>query len=84
MIYLCDALIPFQTVENDSFKKLLNDLCPYYDLPSRKYLVDNILSGINLEMSDNLKKVLEKSEYISNTSDIWTDISQIPYLGITG
>ncbi len=63
MTYLCDALIPFHTVENDSFKKLLNGLCPHYDRPSRKYLVENILSGINLEMTDKLKNVLEKSEY---------------------
>ena len=66
--------MPFSTVENTGFRRLMNKVAPNYVLPDRHVLSDKIIPEIHNRVVDAIKNKMttENAKYISFTSDIWT------------
>lgn len=74
--------LPLSVVENEGFQQLMKTVARLYYLPSRKKITRLL----------DLKYEILKSKFISNikdvssftvTCDIWTDVSNKSYLGVT-
>jgi len=74
--------VPLSIVENEGFQQLMRTVACLYKFPSRK-IITKLL---------DLKYEILKSEFINNiknvslftiTCDIWTDVSNKSYLGVT-
>lgn len=63
---------PFQLVENTGFKALMNYLEPRYTLPSRKTLSNFLIPQLYEDQVKIVRSILDKSDYISLTTVIWT------------
>jgi len=74
--------VPLSIVENEGFQQLMRTVARLYKLPSRKSITKLL----------DLKYEILKSKFINNiknvssftiTCDIWTDVSNKSYLGVT-
>lgn len=63
---------PLSIVENRGFKRLIEKIVLAYNIPSRTFLRDNVISRIFDSLSSKVSDLLLKSSYLSLTSDIWT------------
>lgn len=73
---------PLSSAENKGFINLMNVVSPSFKIPSRRDISRRLEGKYELFISifkDKLKKV----QYISLTTEIWTDIHTQSYLGIT-
>ncbi|XP_011859968.1 PREDICTED: zinc finger BED domain-containing protein 4-like [Vollenhovia emeryi] len=72
---------PLSTVENEGFQLLMKTIAPLYKVPCRKTLtklLDSKYEVLKRKFIDNIQH-----SSITVTCDIWTDISNKSYLGIT-
>ncbi len=67
-------LLPFSFVENDGFKRLMSKMCPKYRLKTRNYYKDRIFPQIFEGVKRSLVKKLAEAEFISFTTDTWSDV----------
>lgn len=80
--FLCKDNMPFSTVEGEGFLTLLKQVCPMYKVPTRntfKNFIDNKYEII----SNIFKEQLRSINYVTLTTDIWTDTQTKSFLGIT-
>lgn len=74
--------LPLLTVENEGFIQLMKTVAPLYTLPSRKTitrLLDAKYEILKCKFIDNIQHISS----FTITCDIWTDISNKSYLGLT-
>lgn len=74
--------LPLSIVENEGFIQLMKTVAPLYTLPSRKTITR--LLDAKYEILKN--KFIDDIQHVSSftiTCDIWTDISNKSYLGLT-
>lgn len=69
--FVSDAMLPFSTVENNSFKKLMNTAFPHKKILDRKQIVSELLKEFT-SVKDDLKQTFEQLEYICLTADCWS------------
>ena len=69
--------IPFRGVESSHFKKLVNDLHPGYQPPSRKALGNEILDDVYMEQHEVAKKKLS-GKLVTICVDGWTNTNNDP------
>lgn len=75
---------PFQVVENEGFRSLMEHLQPRYSLPSRRYLSETALPELYLRVSSKLAEKLKRVPALSFTTDIWTsDVSPMSLISLT-
>ncbi len=75
-------LLPLSFVEGEGFCKLMDFVEPEYRVPGRKI----ITSRLELEhqnMLVNMKKTMEKTDYVAITTDCWTTLKTEAYMTIT-
>lgn len=75
---------PFSIVEDEGFKEFVKGILPNYQMPSRKYLSNNL---INLKYEKCHAAVLSKLFSIKSiciTTDHWTSLKNESYIGVTG
>jgi len=70
------GLHPITLVEGNHFRKLINELAPGYELPSR-YTFTRKME--NLYASQHLKKKLCSNLHISLTTDMWASNRIVPF-----
>lgn len=64
---------PNSIVDDKGFNRLIKLLKPQYQLPSRKYIKDVIISDIFVKCKQKIEILLNETEAVSITSDIWTE-----------
>jgi len=82
---ITDDLQPLSFVENSGFQNVIRLLDSRYleVLPSRRTLTRSILPDLYSSTKNKLQDILNKSNYISITSDIWTSLNTDSFITIT-
>ena len=82
--HLVRGMKPVYTVEEQSFKDMLQVFDPRYTLPSRKTFSSVLLPKLyNKVKEDIVFPALNEAKYISITTDMWTSRSSDQYIGVT-
>ncbi|XP_034475471.1 zinc finger BED domain-containing protein 1-like [Drosophila innubila] len=76
-------LQPFRIVEDAGFRNFVHCLDPQYAMPSRRTLIDVLLSNMYEEMNEKLKHILTKVKYCAVTTDGWTSRANDHYLTVS-
>lgn len=83
LIFVAGDLLPLSIVESKHFLKLIHDLDPKFQVPSRKHLSTKLLQEKAREIQTLLKEQLNKAEQICLTIGLWSNRSIKGFLGIT-
>ena len=54
-----------------------------YNLPSREYVINNVITPMFYETKQRIKDALKKCRYIGLTTDAWTSIVQQSFITVT-
>jgi len=82
MIALGD--LPFNFVESLGFSKLVQHLCPLYNLKTRQYFTTFLCDKIYSRVEEKVKELLKQFEKMSFTIDLWSDsTSEVSLLSLT-
>ncbi|XP_065667566.1 zinc finger BED domain-containing protein 4-like [Hydra vulgaris] len=65
----------YTIVEDLGFRKLIEEICPNYQIPSRSYFSENIVPQTYGNLFNSIKSNISSVSYISLTTDIWTSNS---------
>lgn len=68
---------PISIVEDAGFNRLLAMLKPKYEMPSRKYITENVIAEIYEQLKKKIFDQLAAAKTISVTSDMWTCINNM-------
>ncbi|KAK3212504.1 hypothetical protein Dsin_017210 [Dipteronia sinensis] len=75
--------LPFRFVENRGFRRFCFELCPLFDLPSRRTIVRELYQ-LYIDEKMRLKKYFSRSKVrVCLTTDTWTSIQNINYMVVT-
>lgn len=74
--------LPLSTVDKDGFNFLMKTITPLYNVPSRKKIT-NLIEARYEVLKQTFKSNLHKVLSYTLTCDIWTDVSNQSYLGVT-
>lgn len=74
--------LPLSIVENKGFQQLMKTITPLYTIPSRKTITKLVDAKYEV-LKDKFIKSIQKISSYTITCDIWTDISNKSYLGVT-
>ena len=61
----------FSAVEDISFVRLLNHMCPNYQISYKKYIKDNILQDMYMKVRKKIQEDISSATHLSLTSDAW-------------
>ena len=80
--WLCDALKPYTTVENESFIKFQQEI---YCAPSEKVMRERIIHDIHNKVQYTVKESLDKNTLgiYALTTDMWTSKTYDGYISYT-
>lgn len=67
--------LPFNFVEGLGFRRLIQELAPRYNLRGRNFFTDFVCKDLYGKVTEKVKALIEKFDYLSFTSDIWSDPS---------
>ncbi|CAH2091123.1 unnamed protein product [Euphydryas editha] len=67
--------LPFNFVEGLGFRRLIKELAPRYNFRGRNFFSDFVCTELYSKVAEKVKELIENFDYISFTSDIWTDPS---------
>lgn len=74
---------PFSVVEGTGFRKLMKEVAPHYQMPSRETIKNRMEEKYNIQ-SLMFKDYIQKAESYCLTYDVWTETMQNKsFLGIT-
>ncbi|KAK2639889.1 hypothetical protein Ddye_027684 [Dipteronia dyeriana] len=75
--------LPFKFVENRGFQRFCFELCPLFDLPSRRTIVRDLYQ-LYIDEKIKLKEYFNRSKVrVCLTTDTWTSIQNINYMVVT-
>ncbi|KAK2655675.1 hypothetical protein Ddye_008727 [Dipteronia dyeriana] len=75
--------LPFKFVENRGFQRFCFELCPLFDLPSRRTIVRDLYQ-LYIDEKIKLKDYFNRSKVrVCLTTDTWTSIQNINYMVVT-
>ncbi|KAK2641027.1 hypothetical protein Ddye_022790 [Dipteronia dyeriana] len=75
--------LPFRFVENRGFRRFCFELCPLFDLLSRRTIVRELYQ-LYIDEKIKLKKYFNRSKVrVCLTTDTWTSIQNINYMVVT-
>lgn len=74
---------PFSVVEDIGFSRLMQKVKPNYTLPSRRYFSEKIVPAIYTKVLKKVNIIINESENISFTTDIWTSSSNHSFISLT-
>ncbi|XP_026489384.2 zinc finger BED domain-containing protein 4 [Vanessa tameamea] len=67
--------LSFNVVEGLGFRRLMKELVPQYNLRGRNFFTDFVCKDLYGKVAEKVKELIEKFNYLSFTSDIWSDPS---------
>lgn len=65
--------LPFNFVEGLGFRRLIQELAPWYNLRGRNFFTDFVCKELYGKVAQKVKELIENYDYMSFTSDIWSD-----------
>lgn len=65
--------LPFSFVECLGFVRLINHVCPLYNLKSRQYFTSFICEKLYGKVKDKILELIKSFEKLALTTDIWSD-----------
>lgn len=74
--------LPLSIVDSKAFKRLMNTAAPLYRIPSRRTITRLIDAKYDV-LKEKFKEDLKCNSTYTLTCDIWTDVSNQSYLGVT-
>ncbi|XP_024879336.1 zinc finger BED domain-containing protein 1-like, partial [Temnothorax curvispinosus] len=75
--------LPFRVVEKEGFKTFMNAILPLYTVPSRRTITHLVEEKYEV-LSNMMKAKLSQVNYLSLTTDIWTEsLNMKSFLGLT-
>ena len=78
-------LQPISVVEDIGFIRLVNETCPNYNIRSRRFIKDKIITDKYTKMKGNIQYDIQQAKFISFTTDGWTaSTSNTSFLSLTG
>ena len=76
-------LQPFSIVENAGFQGLMKHIVPQYNIPSRRYFVDNVIGELYHDTRAKLVSSINSVKQLALTTDIWSSRINDGYIGVT-
>ncbi|XP_033224826.1 zinc finger BED domain-containing protein 4-like [Belonocnema kinseyi] len=67
--------LPFNIVEGVGFRRLVQELTPKYNCRGRIFFTDFVCNELYEKVAGEVKEMIGNYDYMSFTSDIWTDPS---------
>ncbi|XP_072929650.1 zinc finger BED domain-containing protein 4-like [Epargyreus clarus] len=67
--------LPFNFVEGLGFRRLIQELAPKYNFRGRNFFTDFVCNELYTKLAGRVKELIEEYDYMSFTTDIWTDPS---------
>ena len=80
---IISCALPLSIVENKHFQTFCRDLDSKFQLPSRSHLSSVMIPNLAAEKDLAVKRKLASAQYISLTTDIWTDRRCHSFLAVT-
>jgi hypothetical protein len=74
---------PFHILKSEGFKKFCLKLDPSFSMPCDKTIKGLISDAFKIGVKKLLSLIVDSSEFISITTDMWTSKSKAGYIGIT-
>ena len=81
--FLAKDMRPTTLVEGEGFRKFMQEVDSQYVLPSRRKIVRDDLPNLQKKVQDSLKAELAKAESVALTSDLWSSVTNTPFIGLT-
>jgi len=84
--WIVDALLPYNTVENDAFARLQKTAWPRFAVPSAKYLRTCLMPDIYNKVENKILELIydeQNVSYCSVTTDMWSSQSVDAYMALT-
>ncbi|XP_018406216.1 PREDICTED: zinc finger BED domain-containing protein 4-like, partial [Cyphomyrmex costatus] len=82
-LMIAKDLQPFSIVNDKGFQALVHALDPKYKLPNKTTLRNTILQSLFIEVNTKLQDILDQTEYVSFTTDLWSSMVGEGYITIT-
>ncbi|XP_077434540.1 E3 SUMO-protein ligase ZBED1-like isoform X2 [Vanacampus margaritifer] len=79
---LITDMCPLSMVEDKGFRKMISTFNPKYSIPSIGFFT-SMMEKRHQEMTEKLKSVLQGTECVALTTDIWTSVAAEVYLGVS-
>ncbi|XP_077389161.1 E3 SUMO-protein ligase ZBED1-like [Festucalex cinctus] len=73
---------PLSMVEDKGFRKMISTFNPKYNIPSIAFFT-SMMERRHQEMTEKLKNVLQDTECVALTTDVWTSVAAAIYLGLS-
>ena len=81
--YLVENLVPFSTVESESFINLMKHLDPKFNVGTRKTYSDVIIPKMYAGVREKVDTKIKPLEAVACTTDGWTSIATESYITLT-
>lgn len=78
-------LLPYSVVESSSFKEMVNEMQPHYDIPGRHKFTRKVIPNLAKELMNTIKFELNVSDcdVLSFTTDLWSSAANSAFISIT-
>ena len=83
--WLCDALLPYTTTENQQFVNMIAHFTKRFNVPSEKVMRERIIQGIHEKVQYSVKESLNKNVtgVYAITTDMWSSKDRHGYISYT-
>jgi len=81
--FIAKDMVPINTVCSAGFKKLISTLDKRYVIPSRNYFSQVALPSLYAKCRESVESDLQKIEFYSTTTDLWSSRTMEPYMSLT-
>ncbi|KAL6473716.1 hypothetical protein MHYP_G00172770 [Metynnis hypsauchen] len=81
--FLAKDMMPFTTVENVGFRKMMSVIDPRYELPGRRYFSRTAIPELYGEVRERVEEKLKSASYFATTADLWSSRTSEPYMSLT-
>ncbi|XP_073719120.1 E3 SUMO-protein ligase ZBED1-like [Misgurnus anguillicaudatus] len=81
--FLAKDMMPFSTVENVGFRKMISAIDSRYELPGRKYFSRTAIPTLYGEVRKRVEGQLKSLSYFATNADLWSSRTSEPYMSLT-
>ena len=82
-MYIIKDLRPLDSLDGDGIQDWIETMMPCYSLPSRSYLLYDVIWPMYYETKELIKAYLNKNDSISLTTDAWGSMAHHSYISLT-
>ncbi|KAK7877985.1 hypothetical protein WMY93_031365 [Mugilogobius chulae] len=83
LAHICKDLRPYNVVENEVFRELLEECEPRYTIPTRHYITEIAMPRLYAEVKNNVVEYIAYANRVAITCDAWTSRATQSYITVT-